>query len=178
MRNGGATPSRMLISLILEETKMTEKTDTMSSVRTEPLTALLTNDRLAFREALDLVFEALRADWLVHQHRKNMDTDEGQELVHQSATAWCTCNDALGAFVAVKGAAADLKAAARELLNVTTEIFPDPFDLLECGSVILKLHHKSKRTNPGLSALLYEAYALTEADRGNLDLMAMHRNSG
>lgn len=104
-----------------------------------------------------------------------MDSSEGQERVHQSATAWCACIDALRAVLEIDDANGDLKAAASAFLTVTDNDFPDRFDLMESGSVILRLHHRNKRTSPGLAALLYEAYALTDAYRGNLDLMAVHR---
>ncbi|SOH95687.1 hypothetical protein SAMN06273572_1169 [Monaibacterium marinum] len=154
---------------------MADTPNTMSTVGTEPLIALLAEDRLAFRNALDAIFRALRADWLMHEARKILDTDVGQNRIHDSATAWCECMNALSAVLDIDGANADLKSAAQAFLNVTNEFFPDTTHLLECGSTILELHRKNKQSNPGHAELLYEAYALTEAYRGNLDLMAVHR---
>ncbi len=152
----------------------TDKTTTATPVA-EPLIALLAEDRLAFRNALDAIFGALRADWLMHEARKILDTDAGQNRIHDSATAWCECMNALSAVLDIYGANDDLKMAAQAFLEVTNECFPDTTHLLECGSTILELHRKNKQSNPGHAELLYEAYALTEAYRGNLDLMAVHR---
>ena len=154
---------------------MADTPNTMSTVGTEPLIALLAEDRLAFRNALDLIFKALRADWLMHEARKILDTDAGQNRIHDSATAWCECMNALSAVLDIDGANYDLKMAAQAVLNVTNECFPDTTHLLECGSTILELHRKNKQSNPGHATLLIEAYALTEAYCGNLDLMAVHR---
>ena len=154
---------------------MADTPNTMSTVGTEQLIAPLTADSFAFRNALNLLFKALRADWLMHEARNTFDTDAGQNRIHESATAWCECIDALSAVPEIDATNGDLKMAAQAFLEVINECFPDTTHLLDCGSTILGLYRKNKQSNPGNAELLYEAYALTEAYCGNLDLMAVHR---
>lgn len=141
----------------------------------KPLDSILCKDRLAFRNALDLMFDALRADWDVHTKRADLDTPKGQELGHAAASAWSSCTEALCEVIKMIDVHPDLRKASDVLLSTAPGNFPDEFDLLQSGSDILKLQKANSRSNPGLAALLFEAYALMEAYRGNLALMSVQR---
>ncbi|WP_299648463.1 hypothetical protein [uncultured Tateyamaria sp.] len=154
---------------------MADTPNTMPAEGLKPLESVLCDDRLAFRNALDLLFEALRADWDVHTARANLDTAEGQELGHAAASAWSSCVGALRELMEMTGVHLDLWHASKALLKTAPGNFPDEFDLLQSGSDILKLQKANSRSNPGLAALLFESYALMEAYRGNLALMAVQR---
>lgn len=156
---------------------MADTPNTTPEAGLKPLDSILCDDRLAFRNALDLFFEALRADWDVHTKRASMDTPEGLELGHAAASAWSSCVDALREVIGMADVHPDLKQASYALLGTAPGNFPDEFDLLQSGSDILKLQKANSRCNPGLAALLFEAYALMEAYRGNLALMSAQRTA-
>jgi len=154
---------------------MADTPSTTPAAGLEPLNSIIHDDRLAFRNALDLMFEALRADWKVHAGRASLDTAEGQELGHVAASAWASCVEALRELFRMTNAHPELKKAAKLLLRTAPGNLPDELDLLECGSGIQELQRANGRKNPGLSALFFEAYALMEAYRGNLALMSVQR---
>jgi len=156
---------------------MADTPNTTPAAGLKPQDSILGDDRLAFRRALDFFFEALRADWDVHTERADLDTAEGQELGHAAASAWSSCIEALREVIGMTGVHPDLKHASDALLSTAPGNFPDEFDLLQSGSDILKLQKANSRCNPGLAALLFEAYALMEAYRGNLALMSAQRTA-
>ena len=154
---------------------MADVPTTTSRTGTESLASLLTDDQLAFRFALDKLFKALRADWLVHENRKLAKTEEGQKLGHHAALAWSEGIDALTNVMDTPCADADLTKASAAWLDITAERFPDRLDVMHCGSMISSLFRKHRKSRPDLAALLQEAHALTEAYSANLALMSMQR---
>lgn len=53
----------------------------------EPLNALISSDKRSFRAALDQLFVALRADWLVFETRADLNSDKGMDLGDTAASA-------------------------------------------------------------------------------------------
>lgn len=151
---------------------MANTPSTTSTVAAEPINSLTAPDRLAFRTALDLFFDALRADWIVFDARTDLDTPKGQELGHAAATAWTSCVESLHLVSDMLGAHADLQGAARHLLQTAPRHFPDEFDLMKHAEAVTQLA-KQQKAHPGLAQLLTEASHLLEAYRGNLALMGM-----
>lgn len=156
---------------------MADTPNTMPTAGRKQLESILCDDRLAFRNALDLLFEALRADCDAHTKRAHLDTPECQMLRRAAASAWSSCIEALREVLGMKGVHADLKRASGALLSTAPGNFSDEFDFLQSGSDILKLQKANSQSNPGMAALLFEAYALIEVYRGNLALMAAQRSA-
>lgn len=138
----------------------------------EPINFMTAPDQLAFRNALDLFFEALRADWVVHKERTDLSTPAGQKLGHAAATAWTSCVEALHLVRDLPGAEASLQSAANCLLQTAPRHFPDEFDLMDQVMAVSKLA-KQQKAQPGLEKLLTEATHLLEVYQGNLALIGL-----
>ncbi|SHF47515.1 hypothetical protein SAMN05444279_1613 [Ruegeria intermedia] len=141
----------------------------------EPLTALISSDKLAFRAALDQLFVALRADWLVYQTRADLNSDKGMELGDTAASAWSLASAGLRAVRDMRAAHPDLRAAAGQMLPAVDDGTPGQSDLIRLSSALFALARAHKAAAPDLHALLLEAQALVEAWRGNLALMGLPR---
>lgn len=137
-----------------------------------PINFMTAPDQLAFRKALDLFFEALRADWIVHKERADLSTPAGQKLGHAAATAWTSCVDALNFVRDFPGADVSLQNAANHLLQTAPGHFPDEFDLMDQVMAVSELA-KQQKARPGLEKLLTEAVHLLEVYQGNLALMSL-----
>ena len=141
----------------------------------EPLNALISSDKLAFRAALDQLFVALRADWLVYETRADLNSEPGMELGDTAASAWSLASAGLRAVRDMRAAHPDLRAAAGQMLPAVDDGLPGQSDLLELSGELFDLARSQKTTAPDLHALLMEAQALIEAWRGNLALMGLPR---
>lgn len=141
----------------------------------EPLTALISSDRLAFRAALDQLFVALRADWLVFENRADLNSNRGMELGDTAANAWSLAGTGLRAVRDMRAAHPDLRAAAGHMLPAVEDGLPTQSELLQLSGELFALARARKTTAPDLHALLMEAQALVEAWRGNLALMGLPR---
>jgi len=141
----------------------------------EPLNALISSDKLAFRAALDQLFVALRADWLVYETRADLNSDRGMELGDTAASAWSLASAGLRAVRDMRAAHPDLRAAAGRMLPAVDDGLPTQSDLIQLSSALFALARAQKAAAPDLHALLMEAQALIEAWRGNLALMGLPR---
>lgn len=154
---------------------MADKLTTTPEGATEHLNPILTEDRLAFRAALDHLENALRADWIVFQHRSDLESPEGMERGHAAASAWDAFLTALQTFNDVAESDDDLSAAARLLSKIAPLQMPDTFDLAEVSFALLQLSKKNKIARPMMSELLFEACALAEACKGNIEFASIPR---
>ncbi|WP_170595670.1 hypothetical protein [Ruegeria arenilitoris] len=141
----------------------------------EPLTALISADKLAFRAALDQLFVALRADWLVYETRADLNSEPGMELGDTAASAWSLASAGLRAVRDMRAAHPDLRAAAGQMLPAVDDGLPTQSDLIQLSGALFGLARSQKAAAPDLHALLMEAQALIEAWRGNLALMGLPR---
>ena len=154
---------------------MADTPNTTTAEGVEGLTQILAIDKLAFRNVLDLFFAALRADWIVFERRADPDSAEGRDLGHQAASVWAATIDALWHLHDMGTAHPALRMASAELLKIEPERVPDRRAVTSCGTALLKLTRATKGGDAGISDMLREAFALTEAYAGNLALMKMTR---
>ncbi|EEX08372.1 hypothetical protein SL1157_1698 [Ruegeria lacuscaerulensis ITI-1157] len=141
----------------------------------EPLNALISSDKLAFRAALDQLFVALRADWLLYETRADLNSEPGMELGDTAASAWSLASAGLRAVRDMRAAHPDLRTAAGQMLRAVEDGMPNQSDLLQLSGALFDLARSQKAAAPDLHALLMEAQALIEAWRGNLALMGLPR---
>tara|TARA_R100000750_G_C2256481_1_gene62147 strand:+ start:54 stop:287 length:234 start_codon:yes stop_codon:yes gene_type:complete len=71
--------------------------------------------------------------------------------------------------------APDLRAAVEVLLKTCPGEMPSSGDLMRCGTEMLVLANKYKRSSSDLSPLLDEAFCLIEAYHGNQALISAQR---
>lgn len=150
---------------------------TTASAGTKALNLCLMNDKLAFRATLDRLYSALRADWIVFQHRNDLESREGLERGHAAASAWDAFLTALNKLHDLTDIDDDLRSAVNELSKIAPEHFPDIYDLADISSKLQSLSKKNKRLRPVVAELLFEAQALVEAFRGNLEIMSIPRTA-
>ncbi|EDQ02976.1 hypothetical protein DSM14862_03832 (plasmid) [Sulfitobacter indolifex] len=156
---------------------MAAKTSTTRTRATEPLNRLIRLDRLEFRKALDLYFEALRADWIYHETRQKFGTEAAADKGHTAASAWSACTVSLLVLRDMRTVDRDLRAAVEVLLKTRPGEMPSSGDLMRCGTEMLVLANKYKRSSSDLSPLLDEAFCLIEAYHGNQALMSVQRSA-
>ncbi|UOA20452.1 hypothetical protein DSM14862_03289 (plasmid) [Sulfitobacter indolifex] len=154
---------------------MAAKTSTTRTRATEPLNRLIRLDRLEFRKLLDLYFEALRADWLHHDTRQMFGTEAAADKGHTAASAWSACTVSLLALHDMRTVDLDLRAAVEVLLKTCPDQMPSSGGLMRCGTEMLALANKHKRSGSDVLPLLDEAFCLIEAYHGNQALMSAQR---
>lgn len=154
---------------------MADKLTTTPDGAAEHLNPILTEDRLTFRTALDHFQKALRSDWIVFQHGNDLESPAGMERGHAAATEWDAFLTGLQTLSDLTDADDDLRAAAQKLSKIAPSQMPDVIEIGDVGVALIKLSNKNKRLRPAMSELLLEAWALTEAYRGNLELMTIPR---
>ena len=151
---------------------MAAKTSTTPTRATEPLNRLIRLDRLEFRKLLDLYFEALRADWVYHETRQKVGAKAATDQGHAAASAWSACTMSLLLLQDMRTVDPDLRAAVDVLLKTCPDQMPSSGDLMRCGTEMLALADKHKRSGSDLLPLLDEAFCLLEAHHGNQALMS------
>lgn len=154
---------------------MADKLTTTPAGGTEHLNPLLAKDQLAFRAVLDHLHDALRADWIVFQHRNDIYSPEGMERGHAAASAWDAFVTALQTLNELSDIDDDLSAAARSLSKIAPAQMPDTYDLSEVSFALHNLSKKNKIARPVIYELLFEAHALTEAYKGNIEFTSIPR---
>jgi hypothetical protein len=154
---------------------MAAKTSTTRTRATEPLNRLIRLDRLEFRKLLDLYFEALRADWIYHETRQMFGTEAAADKGHTAASAWSACTVSLLALHDMRTVDLNLRAAVEVLLKTCPGEMPDCGDLMRCGTEMLVLANKYKRSSSDLSPLLDDAFCLIESYHGTQVLMSAQR---
>lgn len=132
----------------------------------EPFDDLTTPDRLEFRNTLDLLFKALRADW--EYFAAPSDASNRSELGNAAASVWAACIQSLYAVQNLQDDHTDLKAAAARMLETIPEQTPKATFVGLHGAQILSMAKKHKKARPGLANLLEEAFCLLEAYSANL----------
>tara|TARA_Y100001951_G_scaffold55250_1_gene43844 strand:+ start:91 stop:576 length:486 start_codon:yes stop_codon:yes gene_type:complete len=157
---------------------MAAKTSTTPTRAAEPLNRLLRLDRLEFRKLLDLYFEALRADWMYHETRQNLGAKAATDQGHAAASAWSACTMSLLLLQDMRTVDPDLRAAVDVLLKTCPDQMPSSGDLMRCGTEMLALADKHKRSGSDLLPLLDEAFCLLEAHHGNQALMSAQQAAG
>ncbi|UWR39612.1 hypothetical protein [Sulfitobacter sp. W074] len=151
---------------------MAAKTSTTPTRAAEPLNRLIRLDRLEFRKLLDLYFKALRADWVYHETRQMFGTKAAADQGHAAASAWSACTMSLLLLQDMRTVDPDLRAAVDVLLKTCPDQMPSSGDLMRCGTEMLALADKYKRSGSDLLPLLDEAFCLLEAHHGNQALMS------
>ena len=151
---------------------MAAKPSTTLSRATEPLNRLIRLDRLEFRKLLDLYFEALRADWVYHETRQKVGAKAATDQGHAAASAWSACTMSLLLLQDMRTVDPDLRAAVEVLLKTCPGEMPSSGDLMRCGTEMLALANKHKRSGSDVLPLLDEAFCLLEAHHGNQALMS------
>ncbi|MFG6581403.1 hypothetical protein ACGYK1_18620 [Sulfitobacter sp. 1A13191] len=151
---------------------MAAKTSTTPTHTTEPHNRLIRLDRLEFRKLLDLYFEALRADWVYHETRQKVGTKAATDQGHAPASAWSACTMSLLLLQDMRTVDPDLRAAVEVLLKTCPGEMPSSGDLMRCGTDMLALANKHKRSGSDVLPLLDEAFCLLEAHHGNQALMS------
>ena len=151
---------------------MAAKPSTTPARTTEPLNRLIRLDRLEFRKLLDLYFEALRADWVYHETRQKVGAKAATDQGHAAASAWSACTMSLLLLQDMRTVDPDLRAAVEVLLKTCPGEMPSSGDLMRCGTEMLALANKHKRSVSDVLPLLDEAFCLLEAHHGNQALMS------
>ncbi|MDF3362877.1 hypothetical protein HLM50_17670 [Sulfitobacter sp. Ks41] len=151
---------------------MAAKPSTTLSRATEPLNSLIRLDRLEFRKLLDLYFEALRADWVYHETRQKVGAKAATDQGHAAASAWSACTMSLLLLQDMRTVDPDLRAAVEVLLKTCPGEMPSSGDLMRCGTEMLALANKHKRSGSDVLPLLDETFCLLEAHHGNQALMS------
>ena len=150
---------------------MTTSPNTTPPLSATALNPLLAPDRIAFRDALDHLSDALKADWQVFEHRNLLDTPEALEFGHQAACAWSACLVALREVRDMDTAHPDLRAAAIELIQTTPGFYPHASELIRCKTALHSLEEQHKSQDIGLHDLLFDAFALCEVHYAHLVLV-------
>lgn len=151
---------------------MAAKTSTTPTRATEPLNRLIRLDRLEFRKLLDLYFDALRADWVYHETRQKVGAKAATDQGHAAASAWSACTMSLLLLQDMRTVDPDLRAAVDILLKTCLGEMPSSGELMRCGTEMLALANKHKRSGSDVLPLLDEAFCLLEAHHGNQALMS------
>lgn len=154
---------------------MAAKNSIIPAGATVPLNRLIRLDRLEFRKLLDLYYKALRADWVYHETRQKFGTKAAADKGHTAASAWSACTASLLVLQDMRTVAPDLRAAVEVLLKTCPGEMPSSGDLMRCGTEMLVLANKYKRSSSDLSPLLDEAFCLIEAYHGNQALISAQR---
>lgn len=150
---------------------MTTSPNTTPSLRATDLNPLLAPDRIFFRNALDHLQDALKADWQVFLRRNQLDTPDALEFGHQAACAWSACLEALRGIRDMGAAHPDLRGAAVELIQTTPGFYPHAIEINRCVSALRPLYEQHKSQDLGLHDLLFQAYALCEVHCANIVLV-------
>jgi hypothetical protein len=151
---------------------MAAKPPTTPARATEPLNRLIRLDRLEFRKLLDLYFEALRADWVYHETRQKVGAKAATDQGHAAASAWSACTMSLLLLQDMRTVDPDLRAAVDILLKTCPGEMPSSGELMRCGTAMLALADKHKRSGSDVLPLLDEAFCLLEAHHGNQALIS------
>ncbi|KKL95362.1 hypothetical protein LCGC14_1855360 [marine sediment metagenome] len=154
---------------------MAAKTSITRINAAEPLNRLIRLDRLEFRKLLDLYFQALRADWIYHETRQKSGTKAAADKGHTAASAWNACTVSLLVLRDMRTVDPDLRAAVEVLLKTCPGEMPSSGDLMRCGTEMLVLANKYKRSSSDLMPLLDEAFCLIESYHGTQALMSAQR---
>lgn len=154
---------------------MAAKTTIIPASATEPLNRLIRLDRLAFRKLLDLYYNALRADWVYHEARKKPGTKAAAEQGNAAASAWSDCTASLLILRDMRTVDPNLRAAVEVMLKTCPDEIPSCGVLMRCGTQMLMLANKYKRSSSDLLPLLDEAFCLLEASHGTHALMSLQR---
>jgi hypothetical protein len=128
-------------------------------------------DRTAFRDALDLQFLALRADWDFFKARVGLDTELGQELSHTAALAWADSVAALRALLEMPDMHVDLQTAAQRILDIAPGDILDATEFSDLSFTDSQLATDQKSKDAELSELLFEAFALLEIYRSHAEFV-------
>ncbi|MFG6604597.1 MULTISPECIES: hypothetical protein [unclassified Sulfitobacter] len=137
----------------------------------EPSVEFASPDHLEFRNTLDLLFAALRADWEYFAAPSNAPSRA--KLGHAAASVWAACIQSLHAVQNTQGGHPDLQAAAARMLETIPEQAPKPTCVSLHGAHILSSAKKHKKACPGVADLLEEAFCLLEAYSANLVVMSL-----
>ena len=140
---------------------MADNASTMPSAAAETANSVTSPDRPAFRRALRLFSEAVRADWRAREGHAGPD----------AAAAWASCRAALHAVRDMCDADADLRAAAGILVGA------EHGDLAERGDAVLRLARRHRKSRSTLAASLTEAACLLAARRGTEVLAGLRRTA-
>jgi len=151
---------------------MAAKTSITRIGATVPLNRLIQLDRLEFRKLLDLYFKALRADWIYHETRQKAGTKAAADKGHTAASAWSACTVSLLVLRDMRTVHRDLRAAVEVLLKTCPGEMPSSGDLMRCGTEMLALADKHKRSTSDLLPLLDDAFCLIESYHGTQALMS------
>ncbi|MBO9429541.1 hypothetical protein [Sulfitobacter sp. R18_1] len=126
---------------------------------------------LEFRNTLDLLFAALRADW--EYFAAPSDAADRAELGHAAASVWAACIQSLHTVQNMPDGHPDLKAAAAQMLETIPEQAPKATFVSLQGAYILSSAKKHKKACPEVADLLEEAFCLLEAYSANLVVMSL-----
>ena len=150
---------------------MAETRTTTAPDGAEPFDELAAPDRLEFRNTLDLLFAALRADW--EYFAAPSDASNRAKLGHAAASVWAACIQSLHTVENMQDGHPDLQAAAARMLETIPEQTPKAAFVSLQGAYILSSAKKHKKACPGVADLLEEAFCLLEAYSANLVVMSL-----
>lgn len=136
------------------------------------LNSIIADYKLAFRKALDLYFDAQRADWLVFEKRHNLETTEARARKKNARLAWSLCIEALRMVRDMETAHFALREAALELFETNPAFDPDVSSLTKSGLAIRAVKDGHKDLPRDIQKMLMEAEALTGAFAGNIAFMS------
>lgn len=151
---------------------MADTTPTTPPHAAASLNSILADDKLDFRKALDLYFDAQRADWLVFEKRHRLETPEGRARKKNARLAWSLCIEALRMVRDTEAAHFALREAALELFETNPAFDPDVSSLTTSGLAIRAIKTGHKDLPNDIREMLREAEALTGAFAGNIALMS------
>lgn len=147
---------------------MTDTSSITHSSTAKQLNPIISDDRLAFRSAVDHLKTALIADWQVIQRLNLRHTPDAKKLSHDAAEAWALCLDGLRKVRDLESAHFDLSQAALELIE-TTPVF-DPYlrELSRCNLALQELCERHKGKDSALYNLLFDAFQMNQVHYANI----------
>ena len=115
---------------------------------------------------------------MYHETRQKLGAKAATDQGHAAASAWSACTMSLLLLQDMRTVDPDLRAAVDVLLKTCPDQMPSSGDLMRCGTEMLALADKHKRSGSDLLPLLDEAFCLLEAYHGNQALMSAQQAAG
>jgi len=147
---------------------MTNPPTADTSVATDHLSLLITDDRTLFRRAIEQYSHVLRAEWVLLEKRADFSTPDGLELGHNAAQAWSAFTETLHEIEAFIEANHDLQMAADMLLKATPEHNLTAAELTDCSIALSERSKVIKEADADLASLLQDAWV-------HLQIQATHQ---
>lgn len=147
---------------------MTDTPSITPSSTAKQLNPIISDDRLAFRSAVDHLKTALTADWQVILRLNQRHTPDAKKFGQDAAEAWALCLEALREVRDMENAHFDLRQAALELIETTPVFDPYLHEIYKCDVALQELCESHKVKDIGLYDLLLNAFQMNQVHYANI----------